>query len=387
MNGAPPRRFYAVAAGAGFAFASMAIAVPLHVVATHGRAAAAGDVLALATIAVAVGARVVGRRGGSRTLAVALIVIACGSLLLVAARGVVLLAAGAAIVGAGIGMFWVASQLILARRAGEPDGARAFLSHYAAYTFGTVLGSSVTGGLASGARAAGLGTLNGIRASSALAVAAAIVAAVVWRACAAFVADVPAPDRAVTARTRQLGVQVPDLLLVSALALLLPLAPVVLARSFGLAPFSIGLVVGGVALAKIAGTYVARAITQSRGPRRTILILLAGSAGFCLVLCSALTLSLFVAALLATALAGTGAWPLVVDAAQARVEPGARRSLTVRWNVREYAAIAAMTAASGWLLTALGTAIPIFALAACLFAAAGASAAVLLRRPLWRAAA
>src|SRR5207253_2655972 len=119
-------------------------------------------------------------------------------------------------------------------------------------------------------------------------------------------------------------------------------------------PFSIGLVMAGVALSKIVGTFVARLITSASGPRRTILILLAAGASFSLLLCSALTLSLFVTTLFATALAGTGAWPLVVDAGQARVDPSARRSLTVRWNAREYGLIAAATATSGWLLTTLG---------------------------------
>jgi MFS family permease len=382
----PPRRFYAVAVGAGFAFASMAIAVPLHVVAVGAKAAVAGDLLAVSTIAIALGALAAGRigTGGPRTLTVALAVIGVGSLTLVAANGIALLGLGAAIVGGGIGMFWVASQLILSRRAGEPEGARAFLFHYAAYTFGTVSGSSLTGGLASAAKALGFSTVTGIRASSVVAVAAAIVAFVVWRGCAAFVAGAPAPAVEPVQQSRQLAVQVPDLLLVAALALLLPLAPVVLAREFGLAPFSIGLVMGGVALSKIAGTFVARLITSASGPRRTILILLAAGASFCLLLCSAITLSLFVTTLFAVALTGTGVWPLVVDAGQARVEPGARRSLTVRWNAREYILIAVATALSGWLLTTVGSAVPIFALAALLFACSAGSAAILLRRPVWR---
>jgi hypothetical protein len=378
MNLAPPRRFYLVAAGAGFAFANMAIAVPLHVVAAHEKASVAGDVLALATIAVAVGALAAGRtRAGALALAIA--VTGCGSLTLAAASSIVLLAAGGTILGAGIGMFWVASHQILARRAGEPDGARAFLSHYAAYTFGAVAGSTVTGGLASGAKALGLGPVAGIRAASGLALAGAMLAAIAWRGCAHSIVTT-LPRRGAPPTSRQLAVQVPDLLLVSALALLLPLAPVVLAREFGLAPFSIGIVMGSVALAKIVGTFVARAITRSRGSRRTILILLAGSAAFCVLLCSALTLSLFVSALLATALAGTGAWPLVVDAAQARVEPAERRTLSVRWNAREYVLIAAMTAAAGWMLTAVGSAIPVFAIAALLFVGAAASASFQLGR-------
>ena len=66
------------------------------------------------------------------------------------------------------------------------------------------------------------------------------------------------------------------------------------------------------------------------------------------------------------------------------MHPAARRSLTVRWNVREYALIAATTLVSGWLLTTLGSAIPLFALAAFLFACSAGSAAILLRRPIWR---
>ena len=388
----PPRRFYAVAACVGFAFATMAIGVPLHVVAVGAKAAVAGDVLAAATVAVALGALLAGRLGrraggASRLLAAAVGVVGTGSLVLVAATRVTLLAGGAVVVGLGIGMFWVASQLVLSRRAGEPDGAQAFLFHYAAYTFGTVIGSTTTGALASGAGALGLRTLVGIRAASLLAFAGAVAASLVWRACASFAADAVDGGRAAAPAGPRWTVQVPDLLLVSALALLLPLAPVVLAREFRLSPFSVGLVMGFVAVAKVAGTFVARFVTRVSGPRRTILILLAAGAAFCLLLCSALTLSLFVTSLLATALAATGAWPLVVDAAQARVEPAARRSLAVRWNAREYALIAVATAASGWLLTELGSAIPVFALAAVLFGAAAASAAVALRRPVWRAAA
>ncbi len=385
----PPRRFYLVAACAGFAFANMALGVPLHVVATGAKAAVAGDVLAVGTIAIAFGALVAGAvgprlGGGSRMLAVALAVTGLGAMTLAAATGLGLLAAGAAVVGTGIGMFWVASQLILSRRSGEPDSGHSFLSHYAVYTLGTVAGSSLTGAFAGGARALGVATVTGIRASSALAVAVVLVALSIWRGSAVAAVGVAVAKPLPTTQSRELAVQVPDLLLVAALALLLPLAPLVLARDFGLSPFSIGLVMAGVAGSKIAGTLTARLIARGSGPRRTILLLLGGGSSFCVLLCAALTLSLFVTALFATALAATGAWPLVVDAAQARVHPAARRSLTVRWNAREYTLIAATTLASGWLLTTLGSAIPLFALAAFLFACSAASAAILLRRPIWR---
>jgi len=381
-----PRRFYLVAVGAGFGFANMAISVPLHVVETGAKAAVAGDVLAAATVSVALGALVAGHagRGGRSLLATAVAVTGVGSLALAAASGLVLLAAGACVVGLGVGMFWVASQLVLARRAGEPEGARAFLLHYAVYTGGAVAGSSLTGALASGAGALGLGTLPGLRASSLLSVAGCVVAVAIWRGASAGWLERPAAAAPNAAAPRQLRLQLPDLLLVAALALLLPLAPVVLARDFGLPPFSIGLVMGGAALSKIAGTFVARRLTRGSGPRRTIVLLLGAGTSFCLLLTAAITLSVFVATLFATTLAGTGAWPLVVDAAQARVEPAARRRLAVRWNAREYLLIAVATASAGWLLTSLGSPVPVFALAALLFAASATTAAVQLRRPVWR---
>jgi hypothetical protein len=316
-------------------------------------------------------------------LAVALAIVGLGSLTLSAAAGLGLLAVGAAVLGAGIGMFWVSSQLILSRRSGEPDSGHGFLSHYAIYTLGGLAGSGLTGAFAGGARALGFAEVTGIRASSALALVGVLVALSIWRGSTVATPGVAVARPQPATPSRGLAVQVPDLLLVAALALLLPLAPVVLARHFGLSPFAIGLVTAGVAGSKIAGTVAARLIARGSGPRRTILLLLGGGAVFCIVLCAALTLSLFVTALFATALATTGAWPLVVDAAQARVEPAARRSLTVHWNVREYALIAATTLVSGWLLTTLGSAIPLFALAAFLFACSAGSAAILLRRPIW----
>jgi len=386
MTGPLPRRFYFVAASAGFAFANMAISVPLHVVETGGKAGVAGSVLAVATASVALGALLAGRLGRRRRslLTIAAGVIGGGALMLATAAGVPLLAAGSCVVGLGIGVFWVASQLVLSRRAGRPEGARDFLLHYAVYTVGAVAGAGATGALASGAGALGVGALTGIRVASLLAVSGSILAVLAWRRSLAErvePAALPAPEGP---PERQLKLQVPDLLLVAALALLLPLAPVVLAREFGLAPLSIGLVMGGVSLAKIAGTFVARLITRGSGPRRTILLLLGAGASFCVLLAMAITLSVFVAALFATALAGTGAWPLVVDAAQARVEPASRRALTVHWNAREYVLIAAATAVAGWLITALGTPVPVFVLAALLFFGAATTAAAQLRRPVWR---
>ena len=384
----PGRRFFAVAAGAGFVFTNMAVAVPLHVVATGRGAAVAGNVLATSTVAIAFGAAAAGGiaarlRGGPRLLVASLATIGAGALLLAASVDLLLLTLGAAVVGFGIGLFWVASQLILSRRAGEAGSANGFLRHYAWYTAGGVAGSILTGASAGAFRLAGLSSLDGIRASSSLAVAVAAACVLLWRARATRVDDARTAERR---RARSFALQIPDLLLVGALALLLPLAPVVLARDFRLTPFSIGLVMAGVAMSKIAGTVVARLLTSASSVRRTIFLLLACGAAFSLLLCAALTVSLFVMVLFATALLTTGAWPLVVASAQARVEPEARRSLTVAWNTREYVLIAAMTALSGFLLSRLGSSAPLFVLAALMFGLAAATVALPRRRgPVRRA--
>jgi MFS family permease len=372
------RRFFFIAAGAGFVFTNMAVAVPLHVVSVHENAAVAGNVLATSTVAIAFGAAAAGAigarlRGGPRMLAAALVTVGAGAAILAVAFELVLLTLGAAVVGFGIGLFWVASQLILSRHAGRPGSADGFLHHYASYTAGGVIGSVLTGASAGLFRRGGLTSLDGIHASSALAALVACVCVALWRPMAHAVEEPRQPD---APRVRTFALQVPDLLLVGALALLLPLAPVVLARDFRLTPFSIGLVMAGVAMSKIAGTVVARLLTGASTMRRTIFLLLAGGAAFCLLLCAALTVSVFVMLLFATALLTTGAWPLVVASAQARVEPEARRSLTVAWNTREYVLIATMTALSGFLLSRLGSSAPLFVLAALMFGLAAASVAL-----------
>ena len=180
-----------------------------------------------------------------------------------------------------------------------------------------------------------------------------------------------------------LAIQSSDLLLVGALGLLLPLTPIVLAHGYHLGPLTVGLVMAGVSLAKIAGTLAARVLSDTSGQRATILLLLGGAAAFCSMLSVALTAPVFVGALLVTALAGTGAWPLVVDSAQARVRPDRRQGLTVLWNVREYAVIAAATACSGWLLGVFDRPTPIFLVAALLIAASALCSGAVLRRPVW----
>ena len=52
--------------------------------------------------------------------------------------------------------------------------------------------------------------------------------------------------------------QLPDLLLVSALAMMLPLVPLVLSADFHLAPFVVGLTVAGVQAGKVGGALAGR---------------------------------------------------------------------------------------------------------------------------------
>jgi MFS family permease len=386
--GLPPRRFFLAATAVGLAFANTAVAVPLLVLALHGNPALVGGLLGAATISVALGAVAGGaaarRAGGTRALALALALVTAGSSLLALATRVGLVAAAATLVGAGVGIFWVASQLVLGRRSGGPGSERGFLLHYATYTFGAVVGSSMTGAVAALGTLAGLGHATAIRASAALAAVTLLAALVAWWPCARRRGAEPRPNRLRIGPARHLGLQSSDLLLVAALGMLLPITPVVLARGYHLSPFVIGLVMGVVSLAKIAGTGTARVLSRASGHRSTILFLLGGAAAFSSLLTIALTPAAFVAALLVTALAGTGAWPLVVDSAQARVPPDRRHGLTVLWNAREYTVIAAATAGSGWLLGVFGTPKPLFVVAALLIAAAAVRSRAVLGRPVWR---
>jgi MFS family permease len=387
--GSPPRRFFVAAAGMGVAFANSAVAVPLLVLSLGGDAALAGGLLAAGTVSVAVGALLGGvasRRagGGARALALALGLSLAGSTALALATSVATIGAAAAILGLGVGVFWVASQLMLGRRSGRPGSEKGFLVHYASYTFGAVVGSSMTGAAAALGAELGLRHATAIRTSALAAAGTLLLALALWRPLATRAGSESPARRIPVAPVRHLRIQSSDLLLVGALGCLLPLTPVVLERGYHLGPFAIGLIVASVSLAKIAGTLVARALSRSSGQRSAILLLLGAASSFCALLAVASTAPVFVAALLVTALAGTGAWPIVVDSAQARVQPDRRHGLTVLWNAREYAVIAAATACSGWLFGVFGTPAPLFLLAAGLIAAAAVCSKAVLSRPVWQ---
>src|SRR5437762_710505 len=161
-----------------------------------------------------------------------------------------------------------------------------------------------------------------------------------------------------TARTRHLrpaplrgfALQLPDLLLVAAMGMLLNLAPVVLNRDFRFTPLAVGFVSGAVAAAKIGGSITAGRIAQTAGSKRAVGAMLAGSSVAAALLAGTHVAYVYVLLTVATAFLAIGVWPIVVDGALARVSPEERHGLSIVWNVREYAAIAATTALGGYLL-------------------------------------
>jgi MFS family permease len=389
---AVPVRFYLAAAGVGTAFASINVSIPLRLAALHRAPALTGGLLAAGTLAIAAGALLAGPAsarlgGGRRMLAAALGVASLGEVVFAVGRPVAAIACSALLVGVGIGMFWVASQNILGGRSGDAGSESGFIAHFAAYTFGAVAGSALTGATVGIGERAGLEPAHAIRLSGLVGAFAAAAALVQWLPRAERSAEAAVGPRALATPALHLTVQLADLFLVGALALMLPLTPLVLADGYSLGPFAVGCVMAAVSVAKIAGTFTAGLLTRSGGHRRSIVLLLGLGGMLCLLLCGAFDATVYVATLLAATLAVAGAWPVVVDAAQARVEPERRLGLTVLWNAREYAVVAAGTALAGWCYGWFGTPVPLFAAAAVLVAAGAVCSAVVLRRPVWRPAA
>jgi MFS transporter len=384
------RRFFAAAGLSGMAFGVLAVAVPMHVAALHRPASVAGQLLASVTIAVALGALAAGPLGrlvGSarNVLAVSMAVSAAGQLVLLAVAETTPMLAGTVLVGLGIGLFWVSSQTLLGKASGSKGSERNFAYHYAAYTLGVAGGSALAGIAVGVLRSAGADETLAVRMSYAVGAAATLAALGLWRPERYRREDVP---RQVHPRVAAGGVamQLPDLLLVAALALMLPLAPLVLVRQFHLAPLVVGLTFAAVQGGKVAGTLAGRITCREHGHRVAILALLAAGAVLSLLLSistDVLGAPLFIAVLIATAFVTTGAWPLIVDSALARTAPADRPGATVTWNVCEYGVIAVMTAMSGWLLASFHRPALLFTLGAAFLAASAAAAAVVLLRPVY----
>jgi MFS family permease len=387
----PGRGFYPVAALSGMAFGGLAVAVPMHVAALGRPASLAGQLLASVTVAVAGGALCAGPLGrlvGSdrNVLAASMLVTAVGQAVLLAVTSTAPMVAGTVLIGLGIGLFWVSSQTLLGRASGAAGSERGFALHYASYTLGVAGGSALTGLTVALLHRAGADEALAVQLSYGVGTAATLAALMLWRPERTSAGT--GARRLVRPRTHPtaIAVQLPDLLLVSALAMMLPLAPLVLVRQFHLAPALVGLTVAAVQAGKVGGTLAGRVACRERGHRVAILGLLASGAVLSLLLSlstSVVGAPLFILVLVATSFVTTGAWPLIVDSALARTQPAERPGATVTWNVCEYGVIAVMTATSGWLLASFDSPELLFTLGAAFLAGAAAAAAIVLCRPVY----
>ena len=378
------RALVASALGAGISYSNLAVALPLLVLAEHGSALLAGALLAANTVAFSLGAllALALRRGESGVVA-GLACIAAGDLLLIAAPPRGALVVGALVHGCGMGLFWVGVQASLGRRSGETGSQRAFVLQYVVYIAGSATGAALTGGTIAVLRALGVAHATSIRVSFVIGATAALLAvpsALVWLR--RTTEGVPA-TRLRPPPLRGFALQLPDLLLVAAMGMLLNLAPVVLSDDFHFTPLAIGIVSGAVAAAKIGGSVTAGRVAHTAGSRRTVAAMLAGSAVAAAILAGTHQAYLYVFLTVATAFLAIGVWPIVVDGALARVSPEERYGLSIVWNVREYAAIAATTALGGYLLDVSARPTLLLALAAALLATAAVSALAVLGRPVY----
>lgn len=378
------RALVASALGAGISYSNLAVALPLLVLAEHGSALLAGALLGANTIAFSLGALLaLGLRRAEGGVAAGLAAIAAGDLLLIAAPTRGALVVGALVHGAGMGLFWVGVQASLGRRSGETGSQRAFVLQYVVYIAGSATGGAVTGGCIAVLRAVGVAHATSIRLSFVVGATASLLAlppAVAWLRSAAHMVRAP---RLRPPPFRGFALQLPDLLLVAAMGMLLNLAPVVLSDDFRFTPLAVGMVSGAVAAAKIGGSVTAGRLAHAAGSRRTVGAMLAGSAVAAAVLAGTHQAYLYVFLTVATAFLAIGVWPVVVDGALARVSPEERHGLSIVWNVREYAAIAATTALGGYLLDVSARPTLLLALAAVLLATAAVSALAVLDRPVY----
>jgi MFS family permease len=378
------RALVASALGAGISYSNLAVALPLLVLAEHGGALLAGGLLAANTVAFSLGAllALALRRGESGVVA-GLACIAAGDLLLIAAPPRGALVVGALVHGCGMGLFWVGVQASLGRRSGETGSQRAFVLQYVVYITGSATGAALTGGTIAVLRALGVSHATSIRVSFVVGATAALLAvppALMWLRRTTEGVSVP---RLRPPPLRGFALQLPDLLLVAAMGMLLNLAPVVLSDDFHFTPLAVGGVSGAVAAAKIGGSVTAGRVAHTAGSRRTVAAMLAGSAVAAAILAGTHQAYLYVFLTVATAFLAIGVWPIVVDGALARVSPEERYGLSIVWNVREYAAIAATTALGGYLLDVSARPTLLLVLAAVLLATAAVSALAVLGRPVY----
>jgi len=403
-------RLFVAASLAGAVLANASVLVPLAALAHHGSPSVAGVLLAMITVAIALGAlvasRPLARLGARNLLSASFLLMAAGQADAIAFGGAqAALALAALVVGAGLGLFWVASQVTLSAAAGRPGAERGFVRHYICYVVGSALGAPATGLAVHALRGAGAGAAASLHLAFVVGLVASLAGPLVWRptrlpggrttTSASPVTAIPAGERRPTPRAsaragctaggarramlRGLSLQLPDLLLVSALSVLATLAPVVLTRTLHFTPAAVGLVVGALAAGKIGGSLIAERGARAH-PRNVLVAAMLGLAAGCsTVLALATVAPLFVAMLVLAVLGSAGAWPVIVEAALGSVDASERASLTVAWNVREYGAVALSTVVGGWLLASLPASASLMLAAGALALAAALALAVLRR--------
>ena len=367
----------------GVSYGNLAVALPLLVLANDGSPSLAALLLAAHTIAFSVGALCArALRRAETGVVLGLMAMAGGDLALTLAPAVGVLAVGAVVNGVGMGLFWVGVQAWLGRRSGVDGSQRAFVRQYALYVFGTASGAAVTGLAVAATRRLGVPEATSISLTFLVGAAATVL---VLPHMIAWLSRITAasPERPRLHPFLGLALQAPDLLLVAAMGMLLSLVPIVLSDVYALSPLTIGIASGCIAAAKIAGSLIAGGCAVALGSRATVGSMLVGSGLAAAMLVATDHALIFVVFTVAATFFGIGVWPIVVDGALARVSPCERPELTVVWNVREYAMIAATTAGGGLVLDMTGGPTATFGLAATLLFAAALAALAVLRRPVY----
>jgi hypothetical protein len=379
------RGLLASALGAGVSLSNFAVALPLLVLARGDSPREAGALIGLETIAFSFGALLPLRfRRSAAPIANALGLVAVGDLVLAVPSGQLLLALGALIHGSGMGLFWVGVQASLGRRSGASGSERAFVAQYTLYVAGTASGGALTGAAIAALRSFGVDHVASIRLTFLIGAAAVVGALPVVLAWLRGL-EPGTPIRLVAPRALYgLRLQLPDLLLVSAMGPLLGLAPVVLRNSFHLSPLPIGCVAGAVAAAKISGSVTASRVAFSFGRATAVGTMLAGAAIATTFLLGAHTAWLYVGLIITATFLGVGVWPTLVDGALARVTPSERHALSVIWNVREYAVSALATVGGALLLHVDGKPSLAVGFVAVLLFGAAVAALTGLRAPVYQ---
>ncbi len=344
-----------VALCAGVTYGNATVGMPLQVVASGLHLSLAGVSLALLTLGTAAGALLtaplrnrIGSAAATLVPAAAASAIGCFLLTTPTATGTLLI--GATLAGAGGGMFWVCSQVILSANSGAVTYGSAFLLHFAFYTAGVLFGSVVTGCFIVAVGTIGVGPANSAEASLGIGATASIVALLVWWSKHLAIEDtagsVSTDWRLLTqGLTRQLS----DLFLVATLSVVALLAPLVLLGTFSFSSLAVGVTMGAIALSKILGTIIARHTAVAVGNRVTIFIFFLAGLLISPVLAVTTTPMLFVSVLMLEIMALAGVWPLVVADAHSLTQPDLRGGAAVAWNIREYTIIALSGVAGTWL--------------------------------------